>query len=108
MKVVSESGLYKLVLRSDKPDAKPFQDWVTQEVLPAIRKDGAYIDGEGKPTPVGAPPVRLPVRRTSRSLREFAMKYINLQWLNRRHKDNLGFLLHLMTKGGKKISSLSI
>nr|WP_280519946.1 BRO family protein [Rhizobium cremeum] len=38
--LISESGLYKLILRSDKPEAKPFQDWVTKEVLPAIRKDG--------------------------------------------------------------------
>lgn len=37
---INESGLYKLVMRSDKPDAKPFQDWVTRVVLPAIRKDG--------------------------------------------------------------------
>jgi len=43
--LVSESGLYKLVLRSDKPEAKPFQDWVTKVVLPAIRKDGAYVMG---------------------------------------------------------------
>lgn len=41
LKVISESGLYKAVMRSDKPQAKPFQDWVTKEVLPAIRKDGA-------------------------------------------------------------------
>lgn len=40
---ISESGLYKLVMRSDKPQAKVFQDWVTKDVLPAIRKDGAYI-----------------------------------------------------------------
>lgn len=38
--LTSESGLYKLVLRSDKPQARPFQDWVTRDVLPAIRKDG--------------------------------------------------------------------
>ncbi|NDW03948.1 BRO-N domain-containing protein [Jiella pacifica] len=38
--LISESGLYKLVMRSDKPEAKAFQDWVTKEVLPAIRKDG--------------------------------------------------------------------
>lgn len=38
--VVSESGLYKLVMRSDKPQARAFQDWVTRVVLPAIRKDG--------------------------------------------------------------------
>ena len=35
--LISESGLYKLVLRSDKAEARQFQDWVTREVLPAIR-----------------------------------------------------------------------
>lgn len=46
--VLSESGLYKFILRSDKPEAKAFQDWVTRVVLPAIRKDGAYVMGEEK------------------------------------------------------------
>jgi len=46
--LISESGLYKLIMRSDKPQAKPFQDWVTKVVLPAIRKDGGYIMGEEK------------------------------------------------------------
>lgn len=46
--LVSESGLYKLIMRSDKPEARVFQDWVTRVVLPAIRKDGAYIMGEEK------------------------------------------------------------
>jgi prophage antirepressor-like protein len=45
---ISESGLYKLILRSDRPEAKQFQDWVTRDVLPAIRKDGAYVMGEEK------------------------------------------------------------
>lgn len=44
--IISESGLYKLVMRSDKPQAKPFQDWVAKIVLPAIRKDGGYIFGQ--------------------------------------------------------------
>lgn len=48
IRLVSESGLYKLVMRSDKPEAKRFQDWVTKAVLPAIRKDGAYIRDEEK------------------------------------------------------------
>jgi len=39
--VLNESGLYKLIMRSDKPEARRFQDWVTRDVLPAIRKDGA-------------------------------------------------------------------
>lgn len=40
--LISESGLYKLVMRSDKKEAKQFQEWVTREVLPAIRKTGTY------------------------------------------------------------------
>ncbi|SDK73391.1 BRO-N domain-containing protein [Billgrantia gudaonensis] len=48
MIVISESGLYKLIMRSDKPQARAFQDWVTKVVLPAIRKDGMYVAGEEK------------------------------------------------------------
>ena len=43
---ITEAGLYRLVMRSNKPEASDFQDWVTDTVLPAIRKDGAYIKGE--------------------------------------------------------------
>jgi prophage antirepressor-like protein len=46
LSVVSESGLYKLIMRSDKPVAREFQDWVTREVLPAIRKTGGYLLNE--------------------------------------------------------------
>lgn len=46
MLTINESGLYRLVMRSDKPDAKPFQKWVTSEVLPTIRKHGAYATPE--------------------------------------------------------------
>jgi prophage antirepressor-like protein len=46
--VISESGLYKLILRSDKLEARIFDRWVRHEVLPAIRKDGAYFMGEEK------------------------------------------------------------
>jgi len=42
MKLISESGLYTLIIRSNKPQAKPFRRWVTKEVLPAIRKTGGY------------------------------------------------------------------
>ena len=35
-------------MRSDKPEVRAFQDWVTRVVLPAIRKDGAYVMGEEK------------------------------------------------------------
>ncbi len=42
MNVVSEAGLYSLVLGSRKPEAKAFKRWVTHEVLPQIRKTGQY------------------------------------------------------------------
>lgn len=40
--IINESGLYNVILRSDKPQAKPFRKWVTNEVLPSIRKTGGY------------------------------------------------------------------
>nr|DAZ25533.1 MAG TPA: repressor domain protein [Caudoviricetes sp.] len=46
--VINESGLYSVILRSDKPQAKPFRRWVTHEVLPTIRKTGSYTDTENK------------------------------------------------------------
>lgn len=39
---VNEPGMYSLILRSNKPEAKAFKRWITHEVLPAIRKTGAY------------------------------------------------------------------
>jgi anti-repressor protein len=42
MTIVSESGMYELVIRSDKPDAVTFRRWITGRVLPAIRKMGTY------------------------------------------------------------------
>ena len=39
--IVNEPGLYSVILRSDKPEAKTFKRWVTHEVLPSIRKTGA-------------------------------------------------------------------
>lgn len=47
--IINEPGLYAVILRSDKPEAKQFKRWVTHDVLPSIRKTGAY----------GVPPERL-------------------------------------------------
>lgn len=44
--IINESGLYSLILRSKKPEAKEFKRWVTHEVLPAIRKHGGYLTPE--------------------------------------------------------------
>lgn len=46
MVVLAESGLYALINRSDKPEAKVFQRWVNREVLPSIRKTGGYLLNE--------------------------------------------------------------
>lgn len=43
MTIINESGLYSLILSSKLPSAKKFKRWVTREVLPAIRKHGAYM-----------------------------------------------------------------
>lgn len=48
MTTISESGLYALVFRSRKPEAKAFSKWVRSEVLPAIRKNGRYIQPRRK------------------------------------------------------------
>jgi prophage antirepressor-like protein len=44
--IINESGLYSLILRSRKPEAKAFKKWVTSEVLPSVRKHGAYMTPE--------------------------------------------------------------
>lgn len=49
MMLISESGLYTLVMRSNKPDAKVFRKWVTGEVLPSIRKTGSYSVNQPQP-----------------------------------------------------------
>lgn len=41
--VISEPGVYKLAFRSNKPEAEKFSDWVAEDVLPSIRKHGAYM-----------------------------------------------------------------
>lgn len=51
MAIITEAGLYRLVMRSDKPAAKRFQKWVTGEVLPAIRKTGGYMIAAPDETP---------------------------------------------------------
>lgn len=51
MIIINESGLYSLILSSKLPSAKEFKHWVTSEVLPSIRKNGAYIRNQENMTP---------------------------------------------------------
>lgn len=43
MTVVSESGVYRMVMRSNLPAAEAFQDWIAKDVVPAIRRTGSYV-----------------------------------------------------------------
>lgn len=60
--LVSESGLYALVIRSDKPAAKRFRKWITAEVLPAIRKFGRYDHQLPEPTSSNGDIAGVPIR----------------------------------------------
>ena len=51
MSTINEPGLYSLILRSRKPEAKAFKRWITHEVIPAIRKTGGYIAAKPDETP---------------------------------------------------------
>lgn len=51
MTIVNESGMYRVVLRSDKPEALAFQAWITDDVLPSIRKTGSYSLPGAAPAP---------------------------------------------------------
>lgn len=67
MLMVSESGLYKLIMRSDKPNAKGFQDGGTKEVLPSIRKTGAFVTGQPRLLATCLQPSSLRPQRSSRT-----------------------------------------
>ena len=69
--VVNEPGLYSLVLGSRKPEAKAFKRWITHEVIPAIRKHGAYATPEMVEKMLGDPDVMI---RTLTALKEERQK----------------------------------
>lgn len=84
--LVNESGLYNLIFRSNKPEAKAFRKWVTSEVLPAIRRTGSYN------------PAKMPAIR-ERSRREgFNIETLRMLWLidsNLNHGDQTQIALEL-------------
>jgi prophage antirepressor-like protein len=53
--IINESGLYSLILRSRRPEAKAFKKWVTSEVIPSIRRTGAYVVPTATPAPMAPP-----------------------------------------------------
>ena len=67
---VTESGLYRIIMRSDKPQAKPFQKWVTGEVLPSIRKHGIYATESTIESMINNPDFAIQLLQTLKTERE--------------------------------------
>lgn len=80
---VTESGLYKIIMRSDKEEAQKFQNWVCREVLPSIRKNGAFAM---RPQIVGE---QAPARPLKLVFEGYKMEVIKISdtifWLNARN-----------------------
>lgn len=53
--IINEAGLYSLIIRSNKPEAKTFKRWITHEVIPSIRKHGAYITPQTLESMISSP-----------------------------------------------------
>lgn len=61
LSIIPEADVYRLIMRSNLPDAVRFQDWVVEEVLPSLRKTGRYSLIPDDPTALGLPDFRNPV-----------------------------------------------
>mgnify|MGYP000767540814 CR=1 FL=1 len=86
--IISESGLYNVILRSDKPEAKPFRKWVTAVVLPSIRKNGGYIAGQEELSPQELMAKALLVAQKTLTDRDARIKELGIK-----EKDFIGWLL---------------
>lgn len=67
---ITESGLYSLVLRSNKPQAKVFKKWITSEVLPSIRRHGMYVNKQTVEEMLENPDVLIQTLQTLKKERE--------------------------------------
>lgn len=68
--IISEAGLYSLVLSSRKPEAKAFKRWVTHEVIPTIRKTGMYMTSQAVENILGNPDAFIAVLQGYKDERE--------------------------------------
>lgn len=69
MAIINESGMYSLIFQSRKPEARKFRKWVTSEVLPAIRRQGYYVDPSAQLS-------RAEVRKLENIMRKGILSYI--------------------------------
>lgn len=95
--IINESGLYSLILSSKMPKAKEFKRWVTSEVLPSLRKHGAYIVPESQTEPLDED---RPTRETT------AHEYLKIAQIVASCKaDRLPMVLNILAKGGWEIAT---
>lgn len=102
---INEPGLYALIFRSRKQEAQVFRRWVTHDVLPAIRQDGLYINGEERLLSAATPEelqARLDQLKTvaAQGIRAKATKGLNALEEKQARRDSLKFL-----NSGRKRSS---
>ena len=81
---LTESGVYKLIFKSRKEAAEKFQDWVTDEVLPSIRKTGAYIAPSNKDKQTEIKMMNAKVRMSNQFL-----KLANVETISKEYKQVL-------------------
>ena len=104
--IISESGLYAVILRSDKPQAKPFRKWVTSEVLPSIRKTGSYQTDESKPGSISIEEGKRNLARlkmAAAAVRETASMFKALRTATTSEKDRL---ITIAAKHGGDLSDI--
>jgi len=76
---LTESGVYKLIFKSNKEEAEKFQDWIADEVLPSIRKDGGYIIGKENDTPEEILARAILVAQSTLQRRDARIKQLEIQ-----------------------------
>ena len=97
--IISESGLYTLVLRSNKPEAKMFRKWVTSEVLPQIRRTGAYVPG--------VPVVQPALKPTNiKQVAAFLQVATDAYWHNIKAQGQISIVASELRKEKKAISAI--
>jgi prophage antirepressor-like protein len=83
LKYINEQNLYKLVMRSDKPEAEPFIDWVSGEVLPSIRKTGSYDIQIPKTLPEALRAYALEVEEHEKAKKQIAQDKPKVEFVNK-------------------------
>jgi len=100
---ISEPGLYKLIGASRKPEAKRFNRWVTHEVLPSIRKDGAYLTAQTASDWLNNPDVMIDVlQRYKREIKENQ----RLHDLNQKMKPKADYTDTMLANPGLETTSM--